>query len=98
MDTNDLYEEHDIAEHQRQAFDAFVEGGYAPEDFNEAYSGEYDSERDFAETLAEELGLLDSEVSWPFTCIDWEHATRELMYDYWSARTPDHGVWIYRNV
>lgn len=48
----------------------------------EAYVGEYSSDEEFAESLAEEMGLIDNNVSWPFTCIDWEFAAKELMYDY----------------
>jgi len=40
---------------------------------------------DHARELAEELGLLPREYSWPTSCIDWEHAARELQYDYTGA-------------
>ena len=51
----------------------------------EAYQGQYDSDEEFAEQLAEELGYINNNVSWPYTCIDWEHASRELMYDYFES-------------
>ena len=54
------------------------------EAMDEAYQGDYDSDSDFAQSTAEDLGLINEEASWPYTCIDWEHAARELMYDYWS--------------
>lgn len=54
------------------------------ERFRDAYQGEYDSDQDFAQELADELGLVNAELSWPHSCIDWEHAARELMYDYFS--------------
>lgn len=50
----------------------------------ELYQGEYDSDTDFAQELAEDIGLLNDSPAWPYTCIDWEHAARELMYDYGS--------------
>lgn len=50
--------------------------------FEEAYQGEYRSDEDFAEEMAEELGLIDNNLSWPHNCIDWECAAKELMYDY----------------
>lgn len=37
---------------------------------------------DFAYELAEESGDLDKIPSWLQGCIDWEHAARELSYDY----------------
>jgi len=51
-------------------------------DVAEAYSGEFNSDEDFAENLANELGLLQYSKNWPYTCIDWEQAANELMYDY----------------
>ena len=48
----------------------------------ENYQGEYKDDEDFAWEKANELGELDKNTSWPHNCIDWEIATRELMYDY----------------
>ena len=56
----------------------------ALESFADAYQGEFDSDEQFAQNLAEEIGAIQGEVSWPYTCIDWAHAARELMYDYCS--------------
>lgn len=53
-------------------------------DFEEAYQGEFDSDEDFAQNIAEELGYIDRKVTWPYTCIDWEWAARDLMYDYFE--------------
>lgn len=53
-------------------------------DFQEAYQGQYDSDEDFAQTLADELGYMKLNMGWPYTCIDWEYAAREIMYDYFS--------------
>ncbi len=47
----------------------------------EAYQGEYRSDEDFAEDFAEQLGF-EYPNTWPNNCIDWEHAAKELMYDY----------------
>lgn len=58
-------------------------GGYwDKERFEEAYQGRFDDDKDFACDMAEQLGLIDSETAWPHSCIDWNHAARELMYDY----------------
>ena len=48
----------------------------------DAYSGKYESDEDFAEDMAEQCGMLQDRVSWPYTCIDWERAARDLMYGY----------------
>jgi hypothetical protein len=51
-------------------------------DVDEAFSGEFSSDQDFALDMAEQLGVKLRGQSWPFSCIDWEHAAKELMYDY----------------
>ncbi|MEQ8262283.1 antirestriction protein ArdA [Pseudohaliea sp.] len=48
----------------------------------ELYQGEFESDREFACSMAEDLGLLQEDAQWPHTCIDWDYAARELMYDY----------------
>lgn len=37
---------------------------------------------DYAQELANDIGAVDSNATWPHTCIDWERAARELKYDY----------------
>jgi antirestriction protein len=76
-----------------EALYEYVNAGYDANDFDEAYSGRFDSDADFAENLADELGYLDKNVSWPYTCIDWEWAARDLMYDYFEV-----GGYYFRNL
>lgn len=42
---------------------------------------EDDFER-YAQEFAEDIGAINSEMSWPLGCIDWERAARELAMDY----------------
>ena len=51
------------------------------EQFEEAYQGQWSSDEDFAQEMAEDCGMIARKVEWPYTCIDWEQAARELMYD-----------------
>jgi hypothetical protein len=37
---------------------------------------------DYAQELAEDIGVIPSDLQWPLTCIDWEWAARELQMDY----------------
>jgi hypothetical protein len=37
---------------------------------------------DYAQELAEDIGAVTPDASWPNNCIDWEKAARELLYDY----------------
>jgi antirestriction protein len=47
-----------------------------------AYIGQYDSDSDFAYDMADQCGYLTLEANaWPYNCIDWHKAARELMYD-----------------
>jgi len=39
----------------------------------------------YAQDLAEDIGAIDRDAKWPHNCIDWEHAARELQYDYTSV-------------
>jgi antirestriction protein len=51
-------------------------------DLEESYSGQHDSDEDFARYMAEETGTMPNSTAWPHYCIDWEYAARELMMDY----------------
>ena len=58
--------------------DAFFEA------LEESYSGEFSSDEDFAQDMAEQCGLLEEKPAWPYTCIDWHFAAQELMHDYYE--------------
>lgn len=62
-------------------------------DCREAFAGQFYSDADFAEDLAEQTGALTENPSWPYTCIDWEYAAREIMYDYFSSNN-----YYFRNI
>lgn len=49
----------------------------------DSYSGEFTSDEAFAEDMAEQIGFEQPDA-WPYNCIDWERAARDLMYDYYS--------------
>jgi antirestriction protein len=82
--------------------DTYGSGIACPDDealdaFTDAYCGEYASETDFAQELAEELGTVPTNYSWPASYIDWERAARDLfMSDYASSDTADYGVYVWR--
>jgi len=63
-------------------------------DFEEAYAGEWNSEQEFAEDLAVNIGLLDGVDDQIQLYFDWEKWTRDLfMTDYWS-----YDAYIFRNL
>lgn len=49
---------------------------------------------DYARELAEDIGAIKSDASWPYTCIDWEQAARELQMDYTSVEFDGVTYWI----
>lgn len=61
---------------------AGIECGVDINNIDEAYAGTFDSDADFAEDMAEQLGYIDNNISWPHSCIDWDMASRDLMMDY----------------
>jgi len=52
-----------------------------PENIEDAFSGQYDDDESFAIETAEACGFEEPSV-WPYNCINWEQAARDLMYDY----------------
>ena len=79
-----LMTEQDINEDNLNACRAYLEvmGADDLADFQEIYSGQFDSDEDFAEDMAENCGYLNKDADWPNNCIDWEKASRYLMMDY----------------
>ena len=68
-----------------QAYIDNVGAKYATaEEVEEAYSGEFANNEEFARDMADQLGSVNDNVKWPYTCIDWELAGRKLMYDYFE--------------
>lgn len=79
------------------AYVAHLGAEYATaEGFEEDYQGEHESEEDYAQELADDIGAVPDELPWPLSYIDWERAARDLfMGDYWSADSPS-GVYVFR--
>lgn len=66
------------------ALEAFIQDGSAEWDHGVTLVRETYFE-DYAQELADDLGAIPKDARWPLTCIDWEHAARELRYDYTGA-------------
>lgn len=50
--------------------------------------------QEYAQDLAEDLGYINKEVSWPYTCIDWEQAANDLKQDYSCVDFAGQTFWI----
>lgn len=90
----EMAEENSLTVEQNQAYINIVGEEYATaEDAEEAYQGHYESDEDFAQEIADQLGSVDKNLVWPQTCIDWEQAAEELMHDY-----SEDGGYYFRNL
>lgn len=49
--------------------------------------------KEYAQELAEDTGMIKSDLAWPYTCIDWNKAARELQMDYTSAEFDGVTYW-----
>ena len=50
--------------------------------------------KDYAMELADDIGAINSDASWPNTCIDWDQAARELQMDYTCIDFDGVDYWI----
>jgi hypothetical protein len=48
----------------------------------------------WAREFADDIGAIDSNASWPQTCIDWKQAAEELQQDYTSVDFDGVTYWI----
>lgn len=49
--------------------------------------------QDHAEELADDIGAINREASWPHNCIDWARAARELQQDYTAVEFDGVTYW-----
>lgn len=81
----EMSKENSLIPEINQAYIDNVGAEYATaEQVAEAYSGQFPSDEDFAQDIAEQLGT-EIKTEWPLYCIDWEYAARELMIDYFES-------------
>ena len=78
-----IYEIFDInPTYDLDVIDAGVACDISIEDIDEAYTGSYRDNEEFAEEMAESIGAIDRNAAWPVCYIDWERAANDLMMDY----------------
>ena len=71
--------------YEAEVFQAALDAGVQITDIDEAYAGSFSSDEDFARDAHDQTKSGDEPTGWPYSCIDWEAAAKELMYDYCSA-------------
>ena len=97
----------EVGEIQRDAFVAFASAdrywvnGYGVPDFSsfeESYAGEWDSFRDYADDLADQIGLMGDVPEWAQSYFDMSAWARDLAYDYTTENAPHGGVFVFRSL
>ena len=92
---------------QRGAFTAWIASGDYTEDgdgtpsvsdFEERYEGHWESFREYAENLADDIGLLSDVPEEITRYFDWGSWTRDLAFDYTTEPAPDGSVYVFRVV
>ncbi len=82
--------------HELAALEALAEEaeGYAP-DWQYGETLIRDSYfKAYAMELADDIGAVDLNASWPMSCIDWDQAARELQMDYTAVTFDGVDYWI----
>lgn len=98
-----------VPEHLRDALRAWVaSGSYVAEgtgdlpsvsDFEERFCGTWGSFRDYAETLAEEIGVISEDAPEELVrYFNWDAWTRDLEHDYTVVRADAISVYIFRDL
>jgi len=82
---NEIADCSDLSDYEWDVISAGIDAGIDIDNIADAYQGEYKDDEDFAREMADSLGAVDKNASWPMNCIDWEQAAKELMYDYSEA-------------
>lgn len=97
----------EVDEWQRDAFRAWwASGDYTADsddlpdlsDFEERYAGEWHTFRHYAESLADDIGLLAEVPDEIAAYFDWDAWTRDLAYDYTTEAAPGGGVFLFRSI
>lgn len=50
--------------------------------------------KEYAMELADDIGAVPNDVTWPLTCIDWAQAARELRMDYTAVDFDGVTYWV----
>lgn len=98
----------EVDEHLRPALSVWVESGdYVAEstgdlpsisDFEERYQGHWDTFAEYAENLADDIGLLADVPEEIARYFDWRSWTRDLAMDYSVHDNPVGGVFVFRDL
>ncbi|MCX6402181.1 MAG: antirestriction protein ArdA [Propionibacteriales bacterium] len=95
----------EVDEWERDAFLAWLRAGNyshnglgVPDagEFRDVYAGEWSTFREYAENLADEIGLLSDVPEEVARYFDWAGWTQDLAYDHNVEATASNGVFVFR--
>jgi hypothetical protein len=90
----ELADEDDIAELKALKALADEASGYAADwQYGEALI-RYSYFKEYAQQLADDLGAITNNATWPNNCIDWDEAARQLQQDYTEVDFDGVAYWI----
>lgn len=95
-DINERYGENSDEWEELAALKALAEeaDGYAPDWADGATLVRESYFEDYARELAEDIGAIKDEESWPYTCIDWAKAASDLQQAYTAVEFGDVTYWV----
>jgi hypothetical protein len=92
------------SDHNAELIAELIAGGIDPETIEDSFLGQVEGVTEeragaaYAEQLADELGDYKP-TQWPYHCIDWEQAWRELSFDGHWLQSTGGGDWlVFRSV
>lgn len=50
--------------------------------------------KEYAQEYAEDIGAINAEVAWPYSCVDWDRAADELRMDYTAVEYDGVTYWV----
>jgi hypothetical protein len=98
IDSRDIIEaidSGDLDADDQKAFEALADEASGSPDWPHGETLIRDSHfEDYARELAEDIGAIKGDESWPLNCIDWEEAADQLKQDYFSVDFDGVNYWI----
>jgi len=98
IDSRDIIEaidSGDLDEDDQKAFEELAEEAEGSPDWPHGETLiRHDHFEGYARELAEDMGMLKGDESWPLNCIDWEEAADQLKQDYFSVDFDGVEYWI----
>lgn len=88
-DYTEEYKEHDVLKKFAKEFEDYAPGYHSGES-----AIKEDHFQEYAQQLAEDIGAISNDVTWPCCHIDWEAAAESLKQDYTEINFDGQAFWV----